>query len=57
MCDLESIFSSDFLANCDHKATAPFGKEALAAMLGSAEWRGGWGWLSGPGLAGAAAVN
>ncbi len=47
MCDLQSIFSSDFLARCDHKATAPFGKEALARILGSAGWRerGVWVWL------------
>ncbi|KAI3363673.1 hypothetical protein L3Q82_001298 [Scortum barcoo] len=41
----ESIFSSNFLARCDHKATAPFGMEALARILGSAEWRGGAVWL------------
>lgn len=41
MCDLESIFSTDFLAQCEHEATAPFGMEALARILESAERRGG----------------
>lgn len=39
MCDLESIFSSDFLACCDHRAL--FGMEALARMLGSVAQREG----------------
>lgn len=44
MCDLEFIFSSDFLAHCDHKASALFG---MARMLRSAEQRevGGSGWV------------
>lgn len=47
MCDLEFIFSSDFLAHCDHKASALFGMDALARMLRSAEQRevGGSGWV------------
>lgn len=41
-CDLESIFSSDFLAHGNRTTPARFGERALAMMQGSAEERG-WG--------------
>lgn len=57
MCDLEFIFSSDFLAHCDHKASALFGMDALAKMLRSAEQREVGGVWLGLAWQGATAVN